>query len=132
MKGAAWYCLISLLGYWIVLYMFGDQPTPYALGSNAVSKLDLFIVGTRNIYHGEGIPFDPEGLLSTIPAVANVIAGYFVGDWIQRNNAINQTLIRMVLASFALIATALLWDIVFPINKKLWTSYVLLTVGLEY
>jgi predicted acyltransferase len=132
MKGAAWYCLISLLGYWIVLYVFGDQPAPYALESNAVSKLDLFVIGTRNVYHGEGLPFDPEGLLSTIPAVVNVIAGYFVGDWIQRNKATNQTLIRMVSASVVLIATALLWDLVFPINKKIWTSsYVLLTVGLD-
>ena len=131
-KGAAWYAIISLFGYWIVLYLFGDRPDPYALDSNAISKLDILIIGARNIYHGEGLPFDPEGLLSTIPAVTNVIAGFFVGQWIQQNQITNRALIRLILISAALIAIALIWDTVFPINKKIWTSsYVVLTVGLD-
>lgn len=131
-KGAAWYCFISLLGYWMLLYLFGDRPDPYALASNAVSKFDIFVIGARNIYHGEGLPFDPEGLLSTIPAVTNVIAGFFVGQWIQRNNITNRRLLRLISISAVLIATALIWDTVFPINKKIWTSsYVVLTVGLD-
>ena len=131
-KGAAWYSIISLFGYWIVLYLFGDRPDPYALDSNAISKLDILIIGARNIYHGEGLPFDPEGLLSTIPAVTNVIAGFFVGQWIQQNQITNRALIRLILISAALIAIALIWDTVFPINKKIWTSsYVVLTVGLD-
>ena len=131
-NGAAWYCFLSVLGYWFMLYFLGDQPDPYTLETNAVSKVDLFLIGERNMYHGEGIPFDPEGLLSTIPAVVNVIGGYFVGVWIQRNNASVQTLYKLFFAGLVLIALALLWDLVFPINKKIWTSsYVLLTIGLD-
>ena len=131
-KGAAIYCVISLLGYWQILYFYGDQPAPYLLENNAVLKLDVFLIGTKNMYRGEGIPFDPEGLLSTIPAVVNVIAGYFVGIWIQRNKATAQALLKLLSAGAIIIALALLWDILFPINKKIWTSsYVMLTVGIN-
>lgn len=130
-KGAVLYCIIALLGYWQVLYFFGDQPDPFLLETNAVRKLDIFLIGTKNIYRGEGLPFDPEGLLSTIPAVVNVIGGYFVGLWIQRNHVTTQALLKLISVGAALVALALLWDIIFPINKKIWTSpYVLLTVGL--
>lgn len=131
-KGAAWYCFISLLGYWLILYLFGDQPDPYGLESNAVSKLDILIIGAGNLYHGEGIPFDPEGLLSTLPAVVNVIAGYFVGIWIQRRMIGTRAILQLIAIGALLIVFALLWDTAFPINKKIWTSpYVLLTVGLD-
>jgi predicted acyltransferase len=131
-KGAALYCFISLLGYWIVLYLFGGRPDPFALDSNAASKLDIFIIGARNMYHGDGLPFDPEGLLSTIPAVTNVIAGFFVGQWIQRNTITNRILLRLISIGAVLIVLALIWNTVFPINKKIWTSsYVVLTVGLD-
>ena len=125
------YCIFALLGYWQVLYFFGDQPDPFLIETNAVRKLDIFLIGTKNIYRGEGLPFDPEGLLSTIPAVVNVIGGYFVGLWIQRNHVTTQALLKLISVGAALVALALLWDIIFPINKKIWTSpYVLLTVGL--
>lgn len=131
-KGAVLYSIISLLGYWGILYIFGNQGDPYSLGGNAVGKVDLSIIGANNIYHGEGVPFDPEGLLSTFPAVVNVIAGYFVGDWIQRNSAAKRTIIKLLYIGFPMLAIAMLWDTVFPINKKIWTSsYVLLTVGLD-
>ena len=131
-KGAAMFCAFSLVGYWLILYFFGDKPDPYLLETNAVLKLDVFIIGIKNMYRGEGIPFDPEGLLSTLPAVVNVIMGYFVGLWIQHNNATTRTLLKLLSVGAVMIALALLWDILLPINKKIWTSsYVLLTVGLD-
>lgn len=117
---------VALLVYWWILYQFGD----YTLEGNAVAKIDLMILGTNHIWHGEGVPFDPEGLLSTLPAIANVTAGYFAGKYIQEKGT--SRLLTLVIAGLILILTALLWNEVFPINKKLWTSsYVLLCVGLD-
>jgi len=123
---------LALLTYWWILYQLGDQPDPYGLTSNAVSKFDLLILGTNHIWHGEGVPFDPEGLLSTLPAIANVTAGYFVGRYIQSIPVSKSTILRLVTAGVVLVSVAALWDQVLPINKKIWTSsYVLLTVGLD-
>jgi predicted acyltransferase len=94
--------------------------------------LDLLLLGTDHIWHGEGVPFDPEGLLSTLPSIANVTAGYFAGQFIQRSGVSKSTVLRLAVAGVMLVLIALLWGQVFPINKKIWTSsYVLLTIGLD-
>ena len=123
---------VILGGYWWILFHFGDQPDPYSLVGNAVSKFDLLTLGTNHIWHGEGVPFDPEGLLSTLPAIANVTAGFFAGKYIQEKGANWPTVIELVITGCMLTGLAFTWDLVFPINKKIWTSsYVLLTVGLD-
>jgi predicted acyltransferase len=53
----------------------GDTNTPYELSTNAVLKLDLFLFGPNHLYHGNGIPFDPEGLLTTPPAISTCLLG---------------------------------------------------------
>ncbi|HEY0772427.1 MAG TPA: DUF5009 domain-containing protein, partial [Sphingobacteriaceae bacterium] len=94
--------------------------------------LDLFLLGEGHLYHGEGVAFDPEGLLSTLPAIVNVIAGYLAGDFIRRMGNSYETISKLMIAGAVLILVALTWDMAFPINKKLWTSsFVLLTVGLD-
>lgn len=132
MRGAAIFSMTALLGYWAVMFWFGEGADPYSLEGNAALKLDLFILGASRLYTGEGIPFDPEGLLSTIPAVVNVIGGYYAGVYIQKHGNTKQTVLKMIYVGFALVAMAYAWDIFFPINKKIWTSsYVLLTIGMN-
>jgi predicted acyltransferase len=127
-KFAIGFSVFALLGYWIISYVFGD----YTMTGNAGLKLDLLLFGEGHLYHGEGIAFDPEGLLSTLPAIVNVIAGYFAGDFIRRNGNTYETISKLMIAGAVLILVALTWDMAFPINKKLWTSsFVLLTVGLD-
>lgn len=129
-KGAIIYSVVVLIAYWGILYCFGDHPHPYELSNNAVLKVDLFFFSPNNLYHNFGIPFDPEGLLSTFPAVVNVIAGYLAGLYIQKSHRNLRTVLMLLLVAIACIAVALLWDIYFPINKKLWTSsFVLFTSG---
>src|SRR4051812_21560985 len=124
-------CLILLL-YWPIMYYFGDQPDPYSIHNNAVLKLDTWLVGTKHLYMGEGFPFDPEGLLSTFPAIGNVVGGYLVGNYIRRKGNTYEGLTKLLLAGFVLVVIAHFWNYVFPINKKLWTSpFVLHTVGLD-
>ena len=131
-KFALWFSVFALLAYWVLSYMFGDPADPYSLAGNAGLKLDLFLLGENHLYHGEGIAFDPEGLLSTLPCIVNVIAGFFAGDYIRRNGSSYETIAKLMIAGALLILLAFIWDLAFPINKKIWTSsFVLLTVGID-
>lgn len=131
-RGAIVFSILTLMGYWVVLYFFGDPGDPYSLEGNAALKLDLWLIGAKNLYTGEGIPFDPEGLLSTLPSVVNVIAGFLAGKFIQQIGNNKRAVKALLLAGLIAIGFSLIWDLAFPINKKIWTSpYVLLTVGLD-
>ena len=96
------------------------------------SKLDMWLLGPNHLYHGEGVAFDPEGILSTLPAITNVTFGYLAGKWIQEKGKEYEGLAKLLLAGALLVVLALAWHQFFPINKKLWTrSFVLLTVGID-
>ena len=124
--------VIFLLTYWLILLLFGDKADPYNMLTNAGTRLDLWLLGENHLYHGEGVAFDPEGLLSTLPAIVNVMVGYLAGKWIKERGNTYVGLAKLLLTGAVLIALALLWNSGFPINKKLWTgSFVLLTVGID-
>ncbi len=100
--------------------------------TNAGTRFDLWLLGSDHLYHGEGVAFEPEGVLSTLPAIANVTFGWLAGKWIRRKGKDYEGLTKLLLAGVLLIALALAWNPVFPINKKLWTgSFVLLTTGID-
>ena len=121
-----------LILYWPVMYYFGDGPDPLSPHTNAVLKLDTWLIGENHLYRGEGFPFDPEGLLSTFPSIANVVAGYLVGVYVQKKGKTFEGLAKLLMAGFACIVIAYWWNLGFPINKKLWTSsFVMQTVGLD-
>ena len=124
--------VLLLAGYWVLLLLFGDSAQPYSMLGNAGMYLDKVLMANGHIYHGEGIPFDPEGWLSTLPAIVNVIIGFYAGKFIQTNGKNYETIAKLLLAGVALIFIALWWNMVFPINKKLWSSpFVLLTTGID-
>jgi predicted acyltransferase len=94
--------------------------------------LDTWLFGEKHLYHGEGIAFDPEGLLSTFPSIVNVVAGYLAGSFVQKKGNSYEGLAKLLMAGFLLFMIAQWWNLGFPINKKLWTSsFVLNTVGLD-
>jgi len=124
--------VILLLLYWLILLLFGETGEPYNMLTNAGTKLDMWLLGSNHLYHGQGVAFDPEGVLSTIPAICNVTFGWLAGKWIQRKGKEYEGLAKLLLAGVLLVALALAWHPFFPINKKLWTgSFVLLTVGID-
>jgi len=130
-----WVSAAILLGYWAILYQFGlpGMGGPYALEANAVLRLDRWLLGNNHLYHGERIPFDPEGLLSTLPAVVTVLLGWLSGELMAKRSQQKDLLVRDLLV-FGLICgfMGLAWDMFFPINKKLWTSsYVLYAGGIS-
>jgi predicted acyltransferase len=121
---------VILLGYWGLLSLFGGAD-PFSLESNLAAKFDTAVLGVNHMYKGFGIPFEPEGLLSTIPAIATVIIGYFIGELISKSSEGGKTVIKLVLLGAASAGLGYLWGIFFPINKSLWTSsYVLFSAGL--
>ncbi|MGF2413125.1 acyltransferase family protein [Ferruginibacter sp.] len=131
-KAALILSVLFLFAYWILLYLFGDATDPLGMQTNAGARLDVWLLGEKHLYHGEGVAFDPEGLLSTLPAIVNVTAGYFVGKYIQQKGNSFEGLTILLLTGAALIFAAYCWNFSFPVNKKLWTSsFVLLTVGLD-
>jgi len=121
---------ILLLAYWFIMWYFGTYPNPYSLEGNAALKFDLLIFPVENLWKGFGVAFDPEGLLSTIPAIVNVVAGYTVGKFIQKSGNNKNTVLKLILAGLALLGLALLWSPYFPINKGIWSSpFVLYSTG---
>ncbi|TLP79287.1 acyltransferase family protein [Maribacter sp. ACAM166] len=119
-----------LLGYWFLL-LFNSAPG-YPMGDltmegNFVSYLDTLIMPGK-LYRGI---HDPEGLVSTIPAIATALLGIYVGN-ILKNTPVEKnkaTAIRLMVIGILLIIVAQLWNLVFPINKNLWTSSFTLQCG---
>ena len=140
-KGAIIVSILLLLLYWIILYWFGDTGNELTITGNAGIKLDKWLMGEAHMYHGEGIAFDPEGWLGTLPAIGNVMAGFAVGSFLQQKASPNATtgqgktyegLTKLLLTGALLLFIAYCWNFFLPVNKKLWTSsFVLLTVGLD-
>ncbi len=131
-RGAFVFSVLALLGFGAVLALFGD----YSLTGNVGLKIDLWLFGPSHLYRGEGIAFDPEGLLGTLPATVNVLGGYAAGCMLMQSRAIgiqSHVVNRLLWMGAALLVLGLCWHQLQPINKKLWTSsYVLLTLGLDF
>jgi len=167
-KKLIWSSMGILTLYWALCYAFGAPGDPYSLSGWFGTEIDKQIIGVAHMYKGEGVPFDPEGIMSAMPSVIQVVFGYLAGhyiraagvvDWIwtRFNRALNsintavgsasgsetsasdqvkqQRTLRM-LSGFLVIGIlttliGLAWGLVFPINKKIWTSsYVFYTTGL--
>jgi predicted acyltransferase len=126
--------LFLLFAYWMILAGFGDL----TLEGNAARRLDQWMLNDSHLYKGyfssvlnQNIAFDPEGLLSTIPAIASVVFGFLVGKYIQNKGNSYQTIAHLLVVAVISIFIGLCWDITFPINKPIWSSsYVLYTTGL--
>ncbi|MEM7104438.1 MAG: DUF5009 domain-containing protein [Bacteroidota bacterium] len=120
---------IILLTYWVLLWFFGG-PDPYSLENNLVRKVDVFVFGANHLWQGLGIPFDPEGLLSTLPSIISVVLGFLVGQMIDKTPR-DQLMIRMAVIGVISLFIGYTWSFVFPLSKSLWTSsYVIYTTGI--
>ncbi len=121
-----------LLGYWGILYLFGQPGGELDMATNAVTKLDSSVLGLGHIYKKDAIPFDPEGILSSLPAIVNVLAGYFAGIFIQKKGKSFEGIAKLLIVGFLMCALALWWDLAFPMAKKLWTSpFALYATGID-
>lgn len=130
-KGAFVFSGILLLLYWFITVWLGTPGDPFSLEGYFGTGIDKAVLGEAHMYKGEGVPYDPEGITSTMPSIVQVVFGFMVGQYIQQKGKTYEMLTNLMIAAVVLIVAGLCWDLVFPINKKIWTSsYVLYTTGL--
>lgn len=134
-KGQWALAILLLIGYWIAMTLI---PVP-GYGANVLTRegnfgayIDRLVIPMAHLYRGDNYNSlgDPEGLFSTLPAVVTVLLGYFSGQWLRQRRIDSNISMDLVLFGLASLIIGILWDAVFPINKKLWTSsYVFFTAG---
>lgn len=122
--------IVLLVGYWMMM-TFINIPVPalttLSPENNLASYIDRLVFSTEHLY---GKIFDPEGFLSTVPAIATALLGNLTGIWLRSKYSHAEKLLVMLLAGILAVAAGWLWGFSFPINKALWTSsYVLWTGG---
>jgi len=126
LRGVRIAALACLLGYWALMAW---APVPgYGAGHwdverNFAHYVDRVVLGAHNYEHTR--TWDPEGVVSTIPAIASCLLGVLAGAWLTQ-------LPRLAWGGVALLAVGLAWSVWMPINKMLWTgSYVLCMAGMD-
>jgi predicted acyltransferase len=130
-RGAVIWSLILLLGYWALCILFGDHAEPFSLNGYFGLPVDKAVLGVAHMYKGEGVPFDPEGLASTLPAIAQVIFGYLVSNYILQKGKTHEMLAYLFTIGCMLLFAGYCWDMLFPLNKKIWSSsFVVYTSGM--
>jgi len=129
-KGQRNIAVIILLGYWALMTLMpvpGHGPANLNPDTNLAAWLDHSLMAGHMWLEKS----DPEGLLSTLPSIATAILGILAGTWIKSRREEYQKVSGLLISGALLTLAGLAWDMVFPINKSLWTSsYVLYTGGL--
>jgi predicted acyltransferase len=123
---------VLLIGYWLLLLLFPAHDLGstdiFSREGNLTSYIDRLLMPGK-LYLGN---HDPEGILSIIPAIATALLGMFTGEFLLSDYLRDKPLrkvLYMVLAAAALMIIGKLWNIIFPINKNLWTSSFVCWVG---
>lgn len=123
-----------LLGYWILICFLpipgaglpGREVPLLDKDANLTAWLDRTLM-SGHLYEGTR---DPEGLLSTLPAIATALLGVFTGEWLRSKSSAQRKAVGMLAFGAAGLILGGVWGVWFPLNKKLWTSsYVLFTAG---
>jgi predicted acyltransferase len=127
-----------LFGYWFAMTLI-PVPGENEIGAlllhtkdrNLAAYLDRLILGTNHTWVGS-VTFDPEGPLSTIPAIATAMLGVIAGRWIaMKEKPLLERITGLFAAGAIGMVAGLMWNWSFPINKSLWTSsYVMFTAGM--
>ena len=129
LKARAIISAVLLLGYWALVALVPAPDStagPLTQDGNIVGYVDR-VLGIGVLYRGN---FDPEGLLSNIPAIVTALLGMFTGDFIRSDKfSENRKVGYMFAASAVLLGLALLWNTVLPVNKNLWSSSFVLACG---
>lgn len=130
MFAAAWF----LLSYWGIM-LFGQVPE-FGSGHLDVERnfahyIDRIVLGAHNYEHTK--TWDPEGIVSTLPAIASALLGVLAGHVLGQKEELVVRLRQMVLIGAGLLIAAVIWDRWLPINKSLWTSsFALFMAGLDF
>jgi predicted acyltransferase len=126
---AGWTAALTL-GYWAAMTLVappGSVAGDLSPAGNLGAYIDRHVFG-RHLWQQR--PWDPEGLLSTLPAIGTALLGCITGLWLGGKSSEQRKAALLVVGGVVLVGIGLLWDRVFPINKNLWTSsYVAFSGG---
>ena len=119
-----------LIFYWALIKMVpvpGFGPGRLDSIGNLGAYIDRSLLGTRHMWlwgltPGYGVTFDPEGLLSTLPAIASLLIGIIAGEWLRADYSNKRKLVLLVGTGFVLVLAGWLLSPLLPLNKKIWTS----------
>lgn len=126
-----WTGIGLLIAYWALMTLVpvpDGYPPNLDAETNLGAWLDRAILGTNHLW-SQAKTWDPEGILSTVPAIGTGICGMLTGEWIKREKNEYKKLTGILGFGAILLALGLIWDLSFPINKKIWTSSYVLYVG---
>ena len=123
----------TLVGYWLLMRFVpvpghglpGRDVPLMDKDNNLVAWLDRTLLPGR-LYEGTR---DPKGLLSTLPAVGTLVLGMLAGLWLRTQHTVRRKAYGLVVAGMAALLAGGLWNLTFPVNKKLWTSSYVLWAG---
>lgn len=125
-----WLILLILVLYSALILMGGGYN--YNASTNIIASADLRLLGYDHLYHKS--PVDPEGLLSTVSAVAHTLTGFWMASWAlgsKDEKPMLSTLEKFLIAGAVLVFAGYLLSFAMPLNKRIWSpSYVLMTCGL--
>lgn len=115
--------------HWAILVIFGGDGA-FSIQNNISGKIDVALLGESHVYHGFGIPFDPEGLLGVLSGSATLLFGYLIGGIIRKSEQKIEAVGELYTIGLISLGIALILNIFIPINKPIWTpSYVLYAGG---
>lgn len=124
---------VILVGYYALIRFVAapDYPgaDPLSMEGNLVGYIDRLVMRDHLLYKGV---FDPEGILSILPAIVTAMLGMFTGEFIKQPESKvsgNRKTVMMFAAAAVMLAVGLVWSLDFPINKALWSSTFVLVVG---
>ncbi len=131
---------VLLAGYWCALMQIpvpGFGPGKLDSFGNVGAYVDRAALGIQHLWPygttpGKGVTYDPEGILSTIPAVASTLIGVIAGEWLGLGNTLRQKASALAILGICLALLGVLLDPLMPINKRIWTStFALLSSGVS-
>lgn len=137
------YGIVSLIALYLnhkyLLWLIGGLLIPYSIllclgngyvcdESNLLGYIDRTLLGAKHLYLKS--PIDPEGLTSTLPAIAHTMIGFYCGRVIVQSKNIDQKVMQLFLIGFILIGIGWLLSFGLPLNKRIWSpSFAILTCG---
>lgn len=129
--------VLALVGYWMLVrfvpvpgYGVPTHDVPLLdKDGNLASWLDRMVFSSKHLYERTR---DPEGILSTLPAIGTALIGLLTGLWLRSQHTLQRKILGIAGVGVGGVLLGLAWDLTFPINKKMWTSsYVLFAGGLS-
>ncbi len=133
-KTQVWIFWIILIAYYFIMNFIpvpGVGPSNLEPSTNLGAWLDNLLLTPNHMWSGSKT-FDPEGILSTLPAISTCLLGVMTGTWLRRKDRSPENKVAWLFSvAVLLVIGGLIWDGFFPMNKALWTSsFVLFTGGL--